>query len=124
MTTLPWIFEECENEGPICDPVGQPWKHAVRGRKPARPAVVGYGHTPSTADEDARRKATQQDAHEILGQRGEVVTMEHEEIDIRLGITFLGPDDVRPSLLRELSSSYGWHIEMEDWPSVIVRLSV
>lgn len=74
MIEYAWRFEPCENEGPICDPQGSPWAHAVRGRKPARPMVMGYGHTPATADEDARRKAQEQDAREVLGQRGEVVT--------------------------------------------------
>ena len=70
----PWNFEPCENEGPICDPAGLPWAHAVRGRKPQRPAVMGYGHTPNAADADARTKATQYDAREMLGERGELVT--------------------------------------------------
>ena len=72
-TQLPWVFEECENEGPIRDLAGLPWAHAVRGRKPARPVVMGYGHTPNAADADARTKATQYDAREMLGERGEVI---------------------------------------------------
>lgn len=71
---LPWIFEPCENEGPVCDDKGTPWAHAVRGRKPQRAVVVGYGHTEKVADTDARQKAQQSDAREVLGQRGEVVT--------------------------------------------------
>ena len=73
-TNYPWVFEECENEGPVLDPLKQPWKHAVRGRKPQRPVVTGYGHTPNAADADARTKASQNDAREVLGERGEVVT--------------------------------------------------
>jgi len=71
---LPWVFEPCENEGPICDPSGLPWQHAVRGRKPQRPMVMGYGHHPDDAERDATHKAHQQDAREVLGERGEVVT--------------------------------------------------
>ena len=70
---LPWQFEPCENEGPICDPVGQPWQHAVRGRKTAGRLVIGYGHTPTAADYSARQKAAQHDAHEMLGERGEII---------------------------------------------------
>ena len=70
----PWRFEPCENEGPIRDTKGTPWAHAVRGRKPQRPAITGYGHTPNAADADARTKASQQDAREVLGARCEVVT--------------------------------------------------
>ncbi len=69
---LPWRFEPCSPED-VCDPTNTPWAHAVRGRKPARPAVVGYGHSISDADFDARAKASQQDAREVLGERGEVV---------------------------------------------------
>ncbi len=72
-TELPWRFEPTDPEG-IRDTAGLPWQHAVRGRKPQRPAVMGYGPTPTAADADARTKATQQDAREVLGQRGEVVT--------------------------------------------------
>ncbi len=71
-TQYPWNFEPCSPEDE-CDPTGKPWAHAVRGRKPARPVVMGYGPTPTAADADARTKATQQDAREVLGQRGEVV---------------------------------------------------
>lgn len=73
-TPLPWIFEECENEGPVKDSKGVPWQHAVRGRKPARPMVMGYGHSLDAADTDARKKAQQQDARELVGERGEVKT--------------------------------------------------
>ncbi len=72
-TQLPWIFEECENEGPICDPSGLPWQHAVRGRKPQRPVVMGYGHTERAAEDDARQNAQVQDAREMLGERGETI---------------------------------------------------
>ena len=68
----PWRFEECENEVPVCDPAGQPWRHAVRGRKPAGRLVMGYGHHPDDAERDATHKAHQQDAREVLGERGEV----------------------------------------------------
>lgn len=126
MTQFPWIFEPCENEGPIRDTKGVPWAHAVRGRKAARPSVIGYGHNPDDAERDAVHKAHQQDAREVLGQRGEVVTSMEctEETDIRLEMTILDPIDARPSILRELCSIYGWHIEIEDWPFVTVRLSV
>ena len=70
---FPWQFEPCSPEG-ASDSTGQPWAHAVRGRKPQRPAVMGYGHTESAADFAAREKASQQDAREVLGDRGEVVT--------------------------------------------------
>ena len=70
-TQLPWAFEPCSPED-ATDPAGTPWAHAVRGRKPQRPTIMGYGHTPSAADADARTKATQHDAREVLGQRGEV----------------------------------------------------
>ena len=69
--TLPWIFEPCSPED-TTDPAGQPWQHAVRGRKPAGRLVTGYGHNLSDADHDARTKATQYDARELLGERGEV----------------------------------------------------
>ena len=68
---LDWLFEPCSPED-VCDPAGLPWAHAVRGRKPARPVITGYGHTPGAADADARTKATQYDAREMLGERGEV----------------------------------------------------
>ncbi len=67
----PWVFEPCSTED-VCDPAGNPWSHAVRGRKPQRPPVVGYGHTEGAADFDARAKASQQDAREVLGERGEM----------------------------------------------------
>jgi hypothetical protein len=70
-TQLPWQFEACSPED-ATDPAGQPWQHAVRGRKPAGRVVTGYGHTPPAADADARTKATQYDAREVLGERGEV----------------------------------------------------
>ena len=73
MTQLPWLFEPCSPED-VCDPAGRPWQHAVRGRKPQRPAVIGYGHHPDDAERDATHKAHQQDAREVLGERGEVVT--------------------------------------------------
>ncbi len=72
-TEYPWMFEPTDTEGK-CDPAGQPWAHAVRGRKPQRPVVFGYGHTPSAAEFDARSKASQQDARDVLGERGEVIT--------------------------------------------------
>lgn len=65
------MFEPCDPEG-VTDPTGQPWGHAVRGRKPARPEVRGYGHTLPDAERDARTKATQYDAREVLGERGDV----------------------------------------------------
>jgi hypothetical protein len=71
MTPLPWIFEPCSPED-VTDPAGQPWQHAVRGRKPAGRVVTGYGHTPPAADADARTKATQYAAREVIGERGEV----------------------------------------------------
>ena len=74
MTThYPWCFEPCSPEDE-CDPAGQPWAHAVRGRKPQRPSVIGYGHAPDEAEDHAIREAHQQDAREVLGERGEVVT--------------------------------------------------
>lgn len=73
MIPLPWNFEPCENEGPIRDPKGTPWQHAVRGRKPAGRLVMGYGHTEPAAHQDARDKAHQYDARETLGERGEVM---------------------------------------------------
>ena len=69
----PWRFEPCSPED-ACDPAGLPWAHAVRGRKPQRPAVIGYGHHPDDAERDATHKAHQQDAREMLGERGEVIT--------------------------------------------------
>lgn len=71
--TYDWLFEPCSPED-ARDPKGTPWAHAVRGRKPQRPTVLGYGHSEIDADTDARRKAQQQDAREVLGERGEVVT--------------------------------------------------
>ena len=72
--TLPWMFEPCDPEG-ARDQTGTPWAHAVRGRRPAHAAVVGYGHTEPAADVDARQKASQADAREVLGQRGEVTQL-------------------------------------------------
>lgn len=69
-TQLPWVFEPCDPED-ARDTYGQPWPHAVRGRKPKRPVVMGYGHHPDDAERDAIHKAHQQDAREVLGQRGE-----------------------------------------------------
>ena len=69
----PWIYEPCSPED-VCDPTGQPWAHAVRGRKPQRPSVIGYGHTPDEAEDHAVHEAHHQDAREVLGERGEVVT--------------------------------------------------
>jgi hypothetical protein len=97
--SLPWVFEPCENEGPICDPAGQPWQHAVRGRKPAGRLVTGYGHTAPAADHDARQKAQQYDAREVLGERGEVITKQ----------VFDAP------ILARLNKEYGWRIELEDF---------
>ena len=62
MPELPWIFEECSPED-VCDPTGLPWAHACRGRKPRRPSVIGYGHTPDEAGDQARNNAQVQDAH-------------------------------------------------------------
>ena len=70
ITGYPWAFEPCSTED-VCDHAGIPWAHAVRGRKPQRPSVIGYGHTERDAGEDARSKAHQQDAREVLGERGE-----------------------------------------------------
>ena len=70
---FPWQFEACSPEG-ACDLSGTPWRHAVRGCKPDRPAVMGYGHHPDDAERDATHKAHQQDAREVLGERGEVLT--------------------------------------------------
>ncbi len=72
-TQFPWQFEPCDPEG-ASDPHGALWEHAVRGRKPQRPVVMGYGHTLPAADFDAREKASQQDARDVLGERGEVIT--------------------------------------------------
>ena len=69
---LPWIFEPCSPEG-ATDPAGNPWPHAVRGRKPAGRLIHGYGYTEPTAYRDAEQKAQQYDAREMIGQRGEVV---------------------------------------------------
>ncbi len=80
---LPWIFEQCSPED-ARDPSGRPWSHAVRGQKPQRPAVIGYGHNESVADFSARQKAQQQDAKEVLGERGEVVTQ------LRLSTNWIG----------------------------------
>lgn len=67
-----WLFEPTSPEGASS---GEgPWEHAVKGIRPQRPSVFGYGHTEIAADTDARRKAQQQDAREVLGERGEVVT--------------------------------------------------
>lgn len=80
--SLPWIFEPCENEGPVCAPDGTPWAHAVRGRKPARPMVIGYGQSERDADHDAHTKAQQADAREVLGQN-EAVTKAVTLEDVR-----------------------------------------
>lgn len=90
MTQLPWVFEPCDPED-ACDPVGQPWPHAVRGRKPAWPMVMGYGHSEIAADTDARRKAQQQDAREVLGERGEAI---------------IASRDILPSVMRMLGTNY------------------
>ena len=114
----PWNFEECSPED-VCDPAGLPWAHAVRGRKPARPVVMGYGNTPSAADADARTKATQYDAHEMLGERGEVVTA-IEIMPLPRDIDFI---DNRRYMLQQLYKMYGWSI-MEPADSAIVKISV
>lgn len=71
-TRLPWNFEPCENEGER-DDKGTLYPHAVRGRREEGRMVTGYGHTAPAADTDARRAAQQFDAHEVLGERGEVI---------------------------------------------------
>ncbi len=68
-----WLFEPCSPED-ARDTHGAPWTHAVKGTKPKAAAVFGYGHTERDAGEDARNKAQVQDAREVLGERGEVVT--------------------------------------------------
>ena len=73
-TEYPWIFEPASPEN-VCDPAGQPWEHACRGHKPRRPVVMGYGNTPSAAEDEARNNAQIQDAREVLGERGEVITL-------------------------------------------------
>ena len=72
MTVYKWLFEPGGPED-ACDTYGQPWAHAVRGRKPQRPVVYGYGHHPDDAERDAVHKAHQQDAREVLGERGETI---------------------------------------------------
>ena len=72
MNDIPWNFEPCSPEG-ATDPAGNPWPHAVRGRKPAGRVVYGYGATEPTAWQDAERKAQQYDAREAVGQRGEAI---------------------------------------------------
>ena len=86
-TQYPWAFEPCSPED-VCDPTGTPWAHAVRGRKPQRPVVMGYGNTPNAADADARTKASQQDAREVLGARGEVVTPQQYTLQCALGTNY------------------------------------
>ena len=131
MPELPWIFEECSPED-VCDPTGQPWAHAVRGRKPQRPVVMGYGHTPNAADADARTKATQYDAREMLGERGEVKTkcqndfgipvIEAQSCHEPIIIEYI-PDDTMIAFMEYRYRGYGWPI-MELADSSIVKMSV
>ena len=69
---LEWNFEPCDPEG-AQDARGRYYPHAVRGRREGGRLVHGYGHTPPEADHDARDKAQQFDAHEMLGERGEAI---------------------------------------------------
>lgn len=113
--TYDWLFEPTDPEG-ARDMHGNPWQHAVRGRKPQRPAVIGYGHTEQAAEEIARRRAQEQDAREVLGERGEVVTtIEYtpmpEEIDFV---------DARRRMILEICRMYGCVIYE---PSTIVNIS-
>ena len=112
----PWVFEPCSPED-VCDPAGLPWAHAVRGRKPARPVVIGYGHTPNAADADARNKATQYDAREMLGERGEVKTTCQSEYGIpalevqssaQSIIIEYKPDADMPAFVKYRHMIYGW----------------
>ncbi len=135
-TELPWRFEECSPED-VCDPTNTPWTHAVRGRKPARPAVVGYGHTMPDADFDARAKASQQDAREVLGERGEIVTQLRitiRTIDIHKTMLTVYDDSTGEALIQgQLVAadfyappryrSYGWPV-YEPADSAIVKISV
>ncbi len=70
---LPWVYEPCDPED-AADIHGIPWGHAVRGARPGGRRVMGYGHTEPQAQYDATRKATEFDARETIGQRGEIVT--------------------------------------------------
>jgi hypothetical protein len=116
MTTPPppWVFEPCSPED-ATDPAGQPWQHAVRGRKPAGRLVTGYGHTPPAADADAREKAQQYDAREVLGQRGEIVAPTMPAASI---VGFFGRYGISESMLLDA----GWCCEDGTWiapPSLI-----
>lgn len=72
MTNIPWNFEPCDPEG-ATDVYGNPWPHAVRGRKPAGRVVTGYGYTEPQAWHDADQKSKQYDAREAVGPRGEAI---------------------------------------------------
>lgn len=113
----PWLFEPTDPEG-ICDPAGLPWAHAVRGRKPQRPTVMGYGHCPDDAERDATHKAHQQDAREMIGERGEVKAAAGLA-PLPCDVDFIG--DRR--YLRKLGEQYGWPI-MESADSAIVKIDV
>ncbi len=117
-TQLPWLFEPVDPEG-ARDHTGKPWQHAVRGRKPQRPSVIGYGHHPDDAEQHAIREAHQQDAREVLGQRGEVVTS-IELMTLPRDTDFIND---RRYLLQKLCEMYGWPI-MEPADSAIVNISV
>ncbi len=114
----PWQFEPCDPEGK-CDLSGIPWQHAVRGRKPQRPPVMGYGHHPDDAERDATHKAHQQDAREVLGERGEVVTA-IKLMPLPRDIDFI---DDRRYLLQKLCEIYGWPI-IGPVDSAIVKIIV
>ncbi len=71
-----WRFEPCSPEGER-NVFGEPWKHAARGVKPlksgnGRVVVNGYGMTGPQALDNARRRAAERDAHQAVGQRGEI----------------------------------------------------
>ncbi len=117
-TNYPWVFEPCSPEDE-CDPAGLPWQHAVRGRKPQRPVVMGYGHHPADAERDAVHKAHQQDAREMLGERGEVViALELMPLPFDIDLA-----EERQYLLQKFCEAYGCPI-MEPADSAIVKISV
>lgn len=64
-----WAYEPCDPEGQLADN-GVPYPHAARGVRPAargrQARVTGYGSSESGALREAKRKALEYDAREVL----------------------------------------------------------
>ncbi len=64
-----WVYEPCDPESQL-DDRNMPYPHAARGVRPAargqQARVTGYGHSEDGALREAKRKALEYDAREVL----------------------------------------------------------